>query len=213
MTSLPDRLYALGLEAGTPVAVTRNRTILISWRARSGLRLHAGYAAAPDDVLRAIVRFVSRRVPRAERTAARRIFMAFPVERHAESRAEPMRALRPVDVADQPLIDRLTHMHELLNARHFNGALATVPIRLSDRMRTRLGELRVSPNHGPQIVISRRHIRRHGWDAVCDTLLHEMVHQWQAENGHPLDHGREFGRMARQVGISPRAVADLRRTT
>lgn len=199
----------LGLEPGTPVTVTRNRTVLISWRARSGLRLHAGYAAAPDDVLRAIVRFVSRRVPRAERTSARRIFMAFPVGQHAESRPEPVRAVRSVDVADQPLIDRLVHVHEMLNARHFDNALAAIPIRLSDRMRSRLGELR-SPTRGPlQIVISRRHIRRHGWDAACDTLLHEMVHQWQAENGHALDHGREFRKKARQVGISPRAVADL----
>ena len=89
--------------------------------------------------------------------------------------------------------------------------VATIPVRVSDRMRSRLGELRAARAGSlPVIVISGRHIRRHGWDAVSDTLLHEMVHQWQAQQGHPLDHGREFRRKAREVGIVPRAVADLR---
>jgi hypothetical protein len=30
-------------------------------------------------------------------------------------------------------------------------------------------------------------------------LLHEMVHQWQAETGRKLGHGREFRRMLDQV--------------
>ena len=94
---LADRLFRLGLPPGTPVTLTRNRTVMISWRARSGLRLHAGYAGAPDDVLRAIVRFIARGVPRAERAAARRRFMTFPIEQHAASRRpERPRALRPV---------------------------------------------------------------------------------------------------------------------
>ncbi|MES1258988.1 MAG: SprT-like domain-containing protein [Gemmatimonadota bacterium] len=186
---------------------------MISWRASSGLRLHAGYAAAPDEVLRAIVRFLSRRVPRAERLAARRLFMAFPVQDHVPSHPERVRRAPPVAAGDQPIIDRLIHMHEMLNARHFDGALASIPIRISGRMRSRLGELRAARGDAPpEIIISRRHIRRHGWDAACDTLLHEMVHQWQAEQGHPLDHGREFRRKAREVGIVPRAVADLKKT-
>ena len=209
--NITERLYRLGLEPGTPVTLTRNRIVMISWRARGGLRLHAGYAAAPDDVLRAIVRFLARRVPRTERRAARRIFMTFPVNQHVASRPERVRALRPIVPEDQPWVDRLTHLHQLLNARHFDGMLAAIPIGVSDRMRSRLGELRGSrAGAPPAIVISRRHIRRHRWDAVSDTLLHEMVHQWQAEQGHPLDHGREFRRKAREVGIVPRAVADLR---
>jgi hypothetical protein len=207
---LADRLYALGLSGGTAVTLTRNRTVLISWRARSGLRLHAGYAAAPDPVLRAIVRFLGRRVSRAERAAARRIFMAFPVDRHVASRPERPRATRPVAPEDVPVVERLAAAHTEFNARHFGAALGVIPIRLSGRMRTRLGELRASRQGAPvEITISRRHVRRHDWSTVLDTLLHEMVHQWQAENGHGLDHGREFRRKAREVGISPRAVADL----
>jgi hypothetical protein len=206
---LPDRLYRLGLPRHTPVTLTRNRTILLSWHARRGLRVHAGYAAAPDDVLHAMVRFIVRRLPRAERLAARRVFMAFPAHSHAPSRPPRVRA-RPVAPADLPLVERLFAAHHELNQCHFDGALATIPILLSDRMRRRLGEFRI-PRDGrsAEIVLSRRHLRRDGWEAACETLLHEMIHQWQAATGRPVDHRRDFGRKARAVGISPRAVVDL----
>jgi hypothetical protein len=56
-----------------------------------------------------------------------------------------------------------------------------------------------------EIVVSRRHIRRHGWEEALHTLLHEMVHQWQDETGHPIDHGRVFRAKAREVGVAPSA--------
>jgi len=59
-------------------------------------------------------------------------------------------------------------------------------------------------------VLSRRHIRRDGWDEALHTLLHEMVHQWQDEQGFVVDHGSIFRAKARAVGITPlacRAVA------
>lgn len=207
--SLPERLYSLGLDRGTAVVLTRNRTVMISWRPQSGLRIHAGYSAAPDDVLLAIVHFLARRVRREERAAARRRFMAFPADAHVPSRVASARSPRAVEPEDQPLLDRLVHFQELLNQRHFGGNLATIPIRLSRRMRRHLGELRGGATI--EIVISRRHIRRDGWEAVADTLLHEMVHQWQAEQGLALDHGREFRKKALEVGIVPRAMADLPR--
>jgi hypothetical protein len=40
---------------------------------------------------------------------------------------------------------------------------------------------------------------------VEHTLLHEMVHQWQAETGNPVDHGPTFRHKARQVGVLPGA--------
>ena len=38
-----------------------------------------------------------------------------------------------------------------------------------------------------------------------------MVHQWQDENGHPLDHGRGFRAKARAVGIVPAAKRGVAR--
>ncbi len=210
LVPLPARLYALGLSRDTPVTLTRNRVTMLSWRAHTGLRLHAGYVHAPDHVLAAIVRFLARRVPRAERAVARRIFMAFPAHEFATSRPRPARRVRAISGMDRPIVARLRAAHAELNARHFGGALGSVPILLSDRMRRRLGELRVPHDGGPaEIVMSRRHMRRDGWDAALDTLLHEMVHQWQAETGRPIDHRRDFRRMARRVGIHAGAVARI----
>jgi hypothetical protein len=74
-------------------------------------------------------------------------------------------------------------------------------------MRTRLGELSVDLRTGRplEIAISRRHIARHPWPEVEHTLLHEMVHQWQAESGLRVDHGPTFRRKAVEVGVLPAA--------
>ena len=42
--------------------------------------------------------------------------------------------------------------------------------------------------------------------ATLETLLHEMVHQWQYEEGLPVDHGARFRSKAREVGIEPAAT-------
>jgi hypothetical protein len=42
-------------------------------------------------------------------------------------------------------------------------------------------------------------------------LLHEMVHQWQAESGLRIDHGRTFRQKAREVGVMPAAKRTINR--
>jgi hypothetical protein len=203
---LESRLRRLGLAEVDEVRTHANRTVMLSLRRRV-LRIHRGYAHAPDRVLLAIVTFLRRGARRDTRHAAEREFLAFPVHQHVPSR--PRRAFaegpRPEDRA---VIERLSAAHAALNARHFDGALGPIPIRLSGRMRRRLGELVASleTDRPVAIVLSRRHLRRDPWPEVEHTLLHEMVHQWQAEQGHPLDHGTAFRRKAREVGIVPRAV-------
>ncbi|MES2305729.1 MAG: SprT-like domain-containing protein [Gemmatimonadota bacterium] len=190
------------------MTLTRNRTVLVSHHARFGLRLHAGYAWAPDDVLAAIVLFLKPRVPRAERIVARRKFLGFPVDRHVPSRSRPRRT-RPIPAQHETMVNRLLRLHQILNARHFSGLLATLPITISDRMRSRLGEFRADHDgRALEITLSGRHVRRDGWPAASETLLHEMVHQWQCETGLPLDHGAAFRAKAREVGISPNARAE-----
>jgi hypothetical protein len=109
--------------------------------------------------------------------------------------------------ADAHFVRELTRAHRELNTAKFSGELSDIPIRVSRRMKSRLGHytLRGQEKYRAEIVISRRHIRRHGWDDAIQTLLHEMVHQWQDETGQKVDHGSEFRRKARQVGITPRA--------
>lgn len=78
-------------------------------------------------------------------------------------------------------------------------------------MKSRLGHYTHGDpsGEGAEIAISRRHIRRHGWREAIDTLVHEMVHQWQDESGLVVDHGRGFRARAKAVGISPRARRDV----
>jgi len=203
---LGHRLKLLGLRDVDRIHTHTNRTVMVSLTRRRVLRLHRGYASAPDRVLRAIVRFLNPRLSRAARRGAEREFLGFPVEEHAPPPARPVRQerARPGDAA---LLERLAELHGRFNADHFAGTLGPIPIRLSGRMRTRLGELAVDLRTGraTEIAISRRHLLRHPWPEVEHTVLHEMVHQWQAETGLAVNHGRSFRRKAREVGIEPQA--------
>jgi hypothetical protein len=202
---MAERLWSLGLRGVSQVRLHRNRVVMLSLR-QGILRLHAGYAHAPEPVLRAIVRFLTPYTRRAVRAAAQREFLSFPVDRYIPSRPRRPRARRTAP-GDAPLIARLLEAHERLNAAHFGGLLGTVPMRISSRMRRRLGEVSMRRESGgiEEMAFSRSHLRRDPWSDVEQTLLHEMVHQWQAENGLPVDHGASFRRKAREVGIVPRA--------
>jgi hypothetical protein len=205
---LGHRLKLLGLRDVDRILTHTNRTVMVSL-ARRVLRLHLGYASAPDRVLLAIVRFLDPRAPRAVRRGAEREFLGFPVETFAPPPRPPRQERpRPGDVV---LLQRLVSLHQQLNGLHFGGALGEIPIRLSGRMRSRLGELAVDLRTGrpEEIAISRHHIQRHPWSEVEHTVLHEMVHQWQAESGLPVDHGPTFKRKARELGIEPQAKRRL----
>jgi SprT-like family protein len=203
---LAHRLRLLGLSDIDRILTHTNRTVMVSLGAGRVLRLHRGYAAAPDRVLRAIVRFLDPRLTRRVRRGAEREFLAFPVELYAPPSPSPMRQERPRP-GDLVLLQRLTSLHESLNAEHFDGRLGAIPIRLSGRMRSRLGEFAVDVRTGRplEMALSRRHLARHAWVEVVHTVLHEMVHQWQAESGLAVDHGRSFRQKAAEVGILPQA--------
>ena len=133
--------------------------------------------------------------------------MIAPAPRPTAGRRPPRRpARRSPAEEDVAASAKLTARHAEFNAAHFDGALRPIRIEVSRRLRSRLGYYRVaSTRHPGLIVISRRHLRRHGWTEVYDTLLHEMVHQWQDENGLSVDHGPQFRAKARAVGVVPRA--------
>jgi hypothetical protein len=207
---LPDRLEALGLRDVERIQTHTNSTVMLSLNKRI-LRIHRGYAFAPDCVLRAVIRFLNPRVPRVLRRRAEREFLDFPVHAYVPV---PERAPRRdrAHPGDLRLLYRLKELHRELNVRHFGGALPEIPIRISNRMKSRLGELAVDPKTGrpTEISLSRRHVTRHPWAEVEQTMLHEMVHQWQAEIGSPVDHGPVFRRKAREVGVLPAAKRTVR---
>jgi hypothetical protein len=204
-TELLARLRALGLTGIDRCRLTRNRAVMVSYRGRE-LRVHEGYLSAPPEVMGAIVTFVSGKTAASRRLARRRI-LAHPIARAPRARRPD--APHPDDA---PLTKRLTDWHARLNARHFAGALEPITVRVSRRMRARLGHyMSAAPSGEPaEIVVSRRHIRRHGWEEALHTLLHEMVHQWQDETGHPIDHGHLFRAKARGVGCAVGATTSRR---
>jgi len=199
------RLLALGLRPVTRLRLTRNRSVMVSLSREGVLSVHEAYAAAPDRVLRAVVRFVARGTRREMRKAAEHEILGFAATIPVEARGERRRRERSLP-EDAAALERLGLLFTALNQRHFGGALPPVPIRLSRRMRTRLGHLALDAAGRPtEITISRRHLRAHGWDEVSHTLLHEMVHLWQCAKGAAVDHGPAFRRKAHEVGVTAAA--------
>jgi hypothetical protein len=206
---LVERLRGLGIDG--PVKVHENRTVLVSFADRSGLRIHRGYAYASDRTLRAVVAFVHPYTRRAKRKKAELEVTSFPVDNFVAF--TPARRHRGrVKPADRQMLARLRELHEQLNTIHFQGSLSPIAFRISDRMRTRLGELTIDPdsNESVEIGISRRHLESDDWSEIVHTVLHEMIHQWQAEQGFEIDHGEAFRRKASEVGVLPRAIRDVR---
>lgn len=172
---------------------------------RSGkLRIHRGYAYSADRTLRAIIEFVNAG-NRSTRAVAEREILAFPIDAYLPRKERRRRGV--VSARDRSIVAALESMHADLNSRYFRDELTAVPFRISDRMRTRLGEVTVDPRAPRllEITISRSHWERDGEEEVAKTLLHEMIHQWQAESGLTVDHGAMFRRKAREIGVPPLA--------
>ena len=208
---LARRLELLGLPRPRRIRVNDNRSVMVSLSKGGVLSIHRGYALAPDRVLKAVVRFLKPRVPRAARRAAEREILAF--QAADWTLGEPRRPRSPdrPRPGDAEKAERLLRLFVEYNDRHFGGALPRLPVRISGRMKSRLGQLCLHHGTGVphEITLSRSHIDRHGWEEAAHTLLHEMVHLWQHVNGHAVDHGPLFRRKAREVGIVAAARRDV----
>lgn len=206
---LCEQLRQLGLDKRYRCRLTSNRTVFVSYSDHE-LRLHRGYLDAPEETLRAIVSFVQTK-SRAARSEAKRELLAYDVHKGQLPATGFQRKAETVSPEDARMAERLCRAHKELNRDRFGGTLSQIPIRVSLRMKSRLGHYthRDKTGGGAEIVISRRHIRRHGWNEAIETLLHEMVHQWQDETGHTVDHGRQFRAKARAVGITPTAKRNV----
>jgi hypothetical protein len=206
---LVTRLRDFGLPRDLSIELHENRRVMISFDRLGTLRIHRGYAFAPDRIIAALALWASPRprLTRRDRRALARVFLEFPVHAHVPPARPRRRRAEPAEPGDSERLARLEELHLTLNTRWFAAALGPIEIGLSGRMRRKLGHYEPRAEGTPRIVISRRHLRRDGWPAVAETLLHEMVHQWQDETGLPVDHGSHFRRKAREVGIAPRAVA------
>lgn len=193
-------LRAHGLKHVRSLVFTRNRSVVVGFKGYE-LRLHEGFATAPRAIHEQIVRFVMARRP-WERQAARQAILAYPLPRHNK----PPRAAERTHPENEAFAEQLAEWHTRLNGERFLAQLRPIPIRISRRMVNRLGHYDSGvEGGGPEIAISARHVRRDGLAVAVETLLHEMVHQWQHESGLPIDHSLAFRRKCREVGAMPRA--------
>ena len=204
---LLERLRQAGLHGITSCRLTRNRAVMVSFSGKQ-LRVHRAYLGAPPEVLRAIAIFVNART-RTERRSAQRVILSFPVHTKVHP---PVRRPGKPSAEDAAVLRELAKAHRHYNRHLFGGRLGEIGIRISGRMRSRLGQYTAASPYGEpaEIAISRAHLRKHGWEEVLHTLLHEMVHQWQAESGYEIDHGPTFRRKAVEVGVAPHARRELR---
>ena len=213
---LVRRLNILGLRGVRIVESHENQSVMVSLTARHVLRVHRAYAYAPDSVLRSIVVFADPRTRSPGRRSAQRVILAFPVDAYVRARRArcPRRKRPSVPREGRPILERLAKLHRELNERFFDSALSPIRFRVSRRMRRRLGELAldIATDRPLEIAIGHLHIQRDGWREVGHTLLHEMIHQWQAESDLPVDHGATFRKKAREVGVAPRAMRDVGRS-
>ena len=145
------RLRALGLARIARCRLTRNRNVMVSFGGGE-LRVHEGYLGAPRAVLRAIVTFVEGRT-RAERRAAQRVIVAHPIRVAAPAGAPRAHARRTT-----PSRRRSSPSGTAGTTRGtFDGRLRPVPIRVSRRMKSRLGHYtaRTAGGEPAEIAISR----------------------------------------------------------
>lgn len=189
------------------LVLTRNRRVMASVAAGgTELRLNAAFATAPDRVLGAVATLFTTRDGR-KRTAARATVRRFIAEIPQQETVPRAPRKRRIPADDRPHLERLRAEFDRVNVVSFGGELPRVPLFLSGQMRRRNGHFSARPL---EIVISRR-LCTHGHEGEAEqTLRHEMIHLWQHATGRPVDHRLEFRRMARQLGVHPRATRPVR---
>jgi hypothetical protein len=107
----------------------------------------------------------------------------------------------------------LRRLYRYLNRTRFDGRLPDeIPIRLSNRMKTRIGQMvpgiRNGIRHVVEIALNVDLMLEGNGRERIDTLIHEMAHaaDWLFRGG--LDHGRSWRAWARYAGCKETACAD-----
>jgi len=133
---------------------------------------------------------------------------------HYRENASKSRCLRTQCAGTREQRERIRVLYCTLNAQRFDGALPTeIVLRLSDRMRTRLGHVVPREHDGVRVieeVALNRRLLRVGNERVCEeTLLHEMAHVAAYLFDNESGHGQAWKRWAVKVGCRPRACVTL----
>ena len=199
----------------------RGRIISLSKDGRT-LHIHACFQEASDDAMNAVVTFLKAgRRSYAYREAIRsmRDFFDANASKYVplNGEEEDHRVARDVQrlpcVGTAPQRAFLREAYGRFNTLHFENRLpSNVRIRLSNRMKSRLGHVRYHTTAAGERVVLELALNIHlllpGNEAVLmDTLLHEMTHieAWltDGERGH----GRAWKQIANRVGCEATACS------
>lgn len=214
-------MHARGATRLERVSLRRNHRTL--WSLTGGgrrLNLHVAYAEAPGWVLEALAVVCAGRGHRstAVEAAIRRVG-EWDGARAAAARLRERRHREAVDGVGAPRgcsatpaqRVHLRRLYRYLNLTRFDGLLPdTIPIRVSRRFRTRLGQMRPGGAGGRRVVLeialhADLFLRENDADLV-ETLVHEMAHAADyLVDGH-VGHGPTWRRWARRGGCTPRAT-------
>jgi hypothetical protein len=212
-----------GCRRVTTVLFKKNRGRIISL-AKDGetLHIHACFQEAGDDIMNAVVTFLragQRSYAYREAIRAMRDFFDAHASKYVALTGEEEDHRVERDVQRLPCVGTpaqrqfLRDVYGRFNQLHFAGSLpGTVRIRLSDRMKSRLGHVRYhTTTAGERVVLELAlniHLLLPGNEAVLmDTVLHEMTHieAWlsRGERGH----GRDWKHIANRVGCEATACS------
>lgn len=199
---LHQKLKESGLTGDWGLVVTTNRTRAIGFRGNA-LRIQEGFVEAPSEVMKALVHFIQP-PKRGARKKAEAVLLAYFTQIPKKERG---RRKHKLTKREEGWVAKLVSAHQELNQELFEGCLSQPNIVISRLMKRKLGHYMARGSKGcGEISISCRHLRRHDWSIVKETLIHEMIHQWQDETGQKLDHGPGFRKKARALGIDEKAV-------
>lgn len=214
-----DFLRASGARRLRKVRLKANRSTIWSLTQNGQvLNIHTAFASAPRRVLREFVIIVREAFTSsaAYRRASHRLAAWPPLTREMRRlRSEDARHRRPSPrgagvgpcCATPAQRAYLRKLYLYLNRTRFGGHLPrTIPLRLSNRMRSRLGHMAADQRSGRRVVIeialnvdlmleSNGRLR-------LDTLLHEMAHAADFLAHGCYDHGESWRRIARRVGCA-----------
>jgi hypothetical protein len=217
VTPAAERVRAELARRGVRVDAVRlreNRTRLLAFGSRPGtLNLHAALATAPPEVLDAIATFCRSRWRRRRARAAAEI-RDYVASARPDTPPPSRRARCAGNVAERA---HLLALYADLNRERFGGRLpADVPLRISGRMRTRLGHFvpRTAEDGSRvagEIAISRALLRVASAAEIEETMLHEMAHAdaWIFHGSR--GHDRPWRECARRAGCIPRRCLPLAR--
>jgi SprT-like family len=222
MLSAQEFLFELQLRGATRlsrVAYRRNRSIIWSLTQNGRvLNVHMAYDSASVELLDAFATLVREGGvrSRASRRAAT-LIGEWPAVRRAlqEARAARKTGTTAGCCATPDQSRYLRALYRYFNGTRFGGALPdTIPVRLSNRMRSGLGHMLPGDETEPERWVAEVALNvdlmlpGNGAERI-DTLLHEMAHVADYLESGNRGHGDSWRQWAVRVGCRPSRLYDL----